>query len=211
LDDRNRAVLFQPLKIEVNESFMPSPVAHLLGGSVVYLAGTSGKQGSRLLLGSTVLGSIVPDFDFAPGILIGNPSAFHHGISHSLGFAILFGTAVFLVLRYFQYSDIATRAALLGVFSYAFHAVLDSVSVGGGAKTVPLLWPFSLRECGTNLNLFGHFHHDGLADGIWSVVRPENVPALVRELAVMGIPALLLHFWRVKASAGSDRRSEERH
>ncbi|HXV82853.1 MAG TPA: metal-dependent hydrolase [Candidatus Binatia bacterium] len=175
---------------------MPSPLAHILGGGVVYLAGTSAKQRSWLVLGATMLGSIVPDFDFLPGFLIGNPSAFHHGISHSSGFALLYGTVVFLVLRYSRHSDIATRAALMATFSYAFHAVLDAVSVGEGAKAVPLLWPFSPQEFGINLDLFGHFHHDGLADGIWSVVRRENLPALARELTVMGATLLLLLLWR---------------
>jgi hypothetical protein len=175
---------------------MPSPVAHLLSGGIVYLTGGSAKQRSRLVLGATILGSIVPDFDFLPGFLIGNPGAFHHGISHSLGYAVLFGTVVFLVLRYFQYGDIATRAALMGAFAYGFHAVLDAVSVNEGAKSVPLLWPLSSREFGINLHFFGHFHHDGLADGIWSVVRRENLPALGRELSVMGAPLLLLLLWR---------------
>jgi hypothetical protein len=177
---------------------MPSPVAHLLSGGIVYLTGGSAKQRSRLVLGATILGSIVPDFDFLPGFLIGNPGAFHHGISHSLGFALLFGTMVFLVLRYFQYSDIATRAALMAACAYGFHAVLDAASVNEGAKSVPLLWPLSAREFGINLHLFGHFHHDGLADGLWSVVRRENLPALAREFSVMGAPLLLLLLWRTR-------------
>ena len=177
---------------------MPSPVAHILGGAAVYLIGQPRKQRSHLVLGATLLGSIVPDFDFLPGFLIDNPAAFHHGISHSLGFALLFGTAVFLLLRYFQRSDIRTRAAVMAAFAYGFHAVLDVVSVGEGAKAVPLLWPLSAREFGINLDLFGHFHHDGLADGIWSVVRRENLPALAREITVMGIPVLLLQVWRMK-------------
>ena len=175
---------------------MPSPVAHLLSGGIVYLTGGSAKQRSRLVLGATILGSIVPDFDFLPGIVIGDPPAFHHGVSHSLGFALLFGAVVFLALRYFQYSDIATRAALMAASAYGFHAVLDAVSVNEGAKSVPLLWPLSSREFGINLHLFGHFHHDGLADGLWSVVRRENLAALARELSVMGAPLLLLLLWR---------------
>jgi len=180
---------------------MPSPVAHILGGGVVYLTGTSGKQRSRLVLAGTILGSIVPDFDFLPGILIGDPSAFHHGISHSSGFALLFGTAIFLILRCLHQRDIAMRAALMATFAYGFHAVLDAVSVGEGAKAVPLLWPFSWQEFGINIELFGHFHHDGLVDGIWSVLRRDNLPALMRELTVMGAPLLLLLLWRT----GGDR------
>ena len=190
---------------------MPSPVAHVLAGTAVFLIGTRPKKRSHIVLSATLLGSIVPDFDFLPGFLIGDPSAFHHGISHSLGFALLFGTAVFLVLRYFQSSDIATRAALMAAAAYAFHAVLDAVSVGEGARAVPLLWPFSPEEFGTNLDLFGHFHHDGLADGIWSVVRRENLPALARELTVLGIPLLLIYFWRARLRNGKISKEKEAH
>jgi hypothetical protein len=175
---------------------MPSPLGHILGGAAVYLLGRPRPQGSSLILGASVLGSIIPDFDFLPGFLTGDPSAFHHGISHSAGFALLFGIGVFVVLRYFgRSSDIVTRAALMATFAYGFHAVLDAVSVVEGAKAVPLLWPLSSHEFGINLNLFGHFHHDGFADGLWSVVRHENLPALARELIVLGIPSLLMYLW----------------
>jgi membrane-bound metal-dependent hydrolase YbcI (DUF457 family) len=177
---------------------MPSPIGHFLGGAAVYLVGQPRNQRSHRVLGAALLGSIVPDFDFLPGFLTSDPSAFHHGISHSAGFALLFGIAVFFVLRSFRHNDIATRAALMATFAYALHAVLDAVSVGEGAKAVPLLWPLSPHEFGINLELFGHFHHDGLVDGIWSVVRRENVPALTREIIVMGIPVLLLQFWATK-------------
>src|SRR5688500_15437820 len=165
---------------------MPSPVAHILAGGVLYLAGTSGKQPSRLILGAAIFGSIVPDFDFLPGFLIGKPSAFHHGISHSSGFALLFGTLVFLVLRYFQYSDIAARAALMATLAYGFHAILDAVSVGEGAKAVPLLWPFSRHDFGINIELFVHFHQDGFTHGIWSVVVWYNLHAVVRAPEYLG-------------------------
>lgn len=186
---------------------MPSPVAHILAGGVLYLTGTSGKQASRLILGATIFASIAPDFDFLPGFVIGNPSAFHHGISHSAGFAFLFGTLVFLLLRYFQPSDIATRAALMATVAYGFHAVLDAVSVGEGAKAVPLLWPFSSHAFGINIELFGHFHHDGLAHGIWSVVVWENLPALARELTIMGAPLLLLLLWRARGDRSKSVRA----
>jgi hypothetical protein len=186
---------------------MPSPVAHILAGGFLYLAGTTRKPASRLILGATISASIAPDFDFLPGFLIGKPSAFHHGISHSSGFAVLFGTAVFLMLRCSNHRDVAIRATLMASFAYGFHAVLDAVSVGEGAKAVPLLWPFSWQEFGINIGLFGHFHHDGLADGIWSVVVWGNLPALARELTVMGAPLLLLLLWRARGDRSKSVRA----
>jgi hypothetical protein len=96
-------------------------------------------------------------------------------------------------------SDIAARAAMIAFFAYSFHVVLDAVSVNEGAKSVPLLWPLTQHAFGINLGLLGHFHHAGLADGIWSVVRLENLSALSRELAVLGIPSLLIIFGQRKA------------
>jgi LexA-binding, inner membrane-associated putative hydrolase len=81
---------------------MPSPLGHILCGTFVYLIGTSRKKPSNLIMGTTLVASIVPDFDFLPGILMGEPGAFHHGISHSVGFAFLFGTLVFAFLRCFS-------------------------------------------------------------------------------------------------------------
>jgi hypothetical protein len=145
-------------------------------------------------MGVTLLGSVVPDFDFLPGILIGDPGAFHHGMSHSVGAALLFGSAVFFSLRYFQRGDIAAHAAIMAALAYGFHVVLDGVSANDGAKAVPLLWPLAQQDFGINLGLLGHFHHDEFADGIWSIACRQNLPALARELAVMGIPPLLIYF-----------------
>ena len=97
----------------------------------------------------------------------------------------------------------------MATFAYGFHAVLDAMSVGEGAKAVPLLWPFSRHDFGINIDLFGHFHHDGFAHGIWSVVVWENLPALARELTVMGAPLLLLLLWRVRGDRSKSVRAME--
>ena len=75
---------------------MPSPVGHILGGAAVYLAGVRKEDRSRAIMGVVLLGSILPDFDFLPGYFFAKLSTYHHGISHSLTFAALFGLAVFL-------------------------------------------------------------------------------------------------------------------
>jgi LexA-binding, inner membrane-associated putative hydrolase len=172
---------------------VPSPVGHLLGGAAVYLAGTNRESRSRVTLTATLLGSMFPDFDFLPGILIGRPAAFHHGVSHSLAFAVLFGSLVLVFLYRNWPKRVARRAALLGTFAYAFHIALDAVSAH---DAVPIVWPLSNVKIGTDLGLFGHFHHGGLEQGIWSVVRWDNIPPVTRELATLGIPVLLLFFWK---------------
>lgn len=171
---------------------MPSPLGHLLGGAAVYLAATHPQNRSRLTLGITMIGSILPDFDFLPGILIGEPAAFHHGVSHSFAFAVLFGALVCITLHLCGQKN-AGQAALLGSVAYGLHSVLDSVSAN---NSVPLVWPLVTEKIGINLNLFGHFHHGGLQNGIWSVVRWDNLSPVIRELTILGIPVLLLVVWR---------------
>jgi LexA-binding, inner membrane-associated putative hydrolase len=174
---------------------MPSPVGHILGGAALFLAGTNREYRSKVMFSVIFLGSVLPDFDFLPGILIGHPAAFHHGVSHSLAFALLFGAVLFICFRYYGQKTIATRAALLGGLAYALHIALDALSA---YQAVPMMWPLSNVKIGINLDLFGHFHHSGLEGGIWSVIRWDNLPALTRELLILGIPVLLLFLWRKK-------------
>jgi membrane-bound metal-dependent hydrolase YbcI (DUF457 family) len=174
---------------------MPSPVGHILGGATLFLAGTNREYRSKVMFSVIFLGSVLPDFDFLPGILIGHPAAFHHGISHSLTFAALFGVLIFFIVCRFENKKIAVRAGILAGLAYASHLALDLVSVNEGARGIPIIWPISSDRFGVNLQLFGHFHHGRLAQGIWSVVRWENLTALSREVTVLGVPLLLL-FWR---------------
>jgi membrane-bound metal-dependent hydrolase YbcI (DUF457 family) len=177
---------------------MPSPVGHILAGTAVYLAGRGRESRSRVMLVITLLGTIVPDFDFLPGILIGDLPAFHHGASHSLAFAVLFGVIVFLFIRR-RHKDIAVRIGLLAAAAYASHVLLDLVSVNEGARGVPILWPLSDHQFGFNLHLLGHFRYSDTYRGIWTVIRWDNLSALSRELVVIGSLPLLL-FWRARRS-----------
>ena len=173
---------------------MPSPVGHILGGAVVYLAGTRKESRSRLILGITLVASVAPDFDFLPGILIGKMGAFHHGISHSLTFALLFGALVFLVVRRVD-KTVAVQASFLATFSYALHVILDLIGVNEGTRGVPIFWPLSDEKLGFGLNLFGHFRWGDIRDGLETIIRPENIMPVLREILVVGSVVMLL-LWR---------------
>jgi inner membrane protein len=177
---------------------MPSPVGHILAGAAVYLTGTRKESRSRVILAITLLGSILPDFDFLPGILIGDLPAFHHGVSHSLAFAVLFGALAFFFVRRRQ-KDIALCVGILAASAYASHVLLDLVSVNEGARGVPILWPLSDQQFGFNLHLLGHFHYWSTYRGIWTVMRWDNLSTLSLELVVIGTPALFL-LWRERRS-----------
>jgi inner membrane protein len=180
---------------------MPSPLGHILAGTAVYLIGTRRGSRSRLILSATLLGSILPDFDFLPGIWIGDLRAFHHGVSHSLAFAVLFGLLVFFFTPRRE-KDIALRAGILAAAAYASHVILDLVSVNEGTRGVPMLWPLSDQQFGLKLHLLGYFHYSDRS--IWSVIRWDNVSALSRELVVIGSLVLLL-LWGERRSTPTPR------
>jgi len=144
----------------------------------------------------TLLGSILPDCDFLPGILIGDLRAFHHGVSHSLALAVLFGLLIFFFSRRRE-KGIGLRAAILAASAYASHVILDLVSVNPGTRGVPMLWPLSAQQFGLELHLLGYFHYSDLS--MWSVIRWDNVSAFSRELVVIGSLVLLL-LWKERRS-----------
>jgi hypothetical protein len=143
---------------------------------------------------TALMGSIVPDLDFLPGIFIGDMRAFHHGITHSIPFALAFGALVFLVARRYD-EAIARRSALLATLACISHVILDFVSVSQGTRGVPLLWPFSSELLGFSLQLFGHFRYGDINEGIWSVLRWANVSPLLRELLILG-GAVIALLWK---------------
>ena len=173
---------------------MPSPVGHILTGAVVYLAGTNKERRSPMLLSVTLLGAMIPDFDFLPGIMIGKMGAFHHGVSHSLTFAVLFGAMVFLFVRRVD-KAVAVQMATLATCSYVGHVLLDFVGVNEGTRGVPILWPLSAEKMGFGLNLFGHFRWGDIRDGLGTIIRWENVMPVAREFLILGSVVFLL-FWR---------------
>ena len=173
---------------------MPSPLGHILFGAGVYLGTIRDQDRSWRRWGVALLSSIAADFDFLPGMLIGVPGAFHHGASHSILFAFLFGAVLWLLARMWAPDEEAARPAMVAVLAYASHVILDLVSVSNGGRGLPLFWPISSERFGSDLGIFGHFNHAGLRDGIWSVVRWDNVPALTKELIVSGV-LLLLVIW----------------
>jgi inner membrane protein len=171
---------------------MPSPVGHLLAGAAVYLAASRKQDRSTFTLGVALFGSILPDFDFLPGLFVGKLSAYHHGISHSLIFAMVFAVVVFFFAKHTQKNNPAGAAIIAGL-SYASHVILDFVGTNEGTRGVPILWPFSNHQFGLDLGLLGHFRYSD--SGIWSILRLDNISVVAREVVFVGSLAVFF-LWR---------------
>ena len=91
---------------------MPLPIAHSAAGLAGYLAfrkrtpTISAKQ-ELFLLGSCLFLANLPDLDFIPGFLCGDPGRFHHGLSHSLAVGLI-GALIFYRFVWHRLKGIST-------------------------------------------------------------------------------------------------------
>ena len=84
---------------------MPTPVAHSIVGLTISSTSKYGKIFNNKVLNLIliVFVSVVPDLDLIPGIFTGVMFKYHHGVSHSFFFAIVFGFLLSLIIFIFPY------------------------------------------------------------------------------------------------------------
>ena len=72
---------------------MPLPFGHSLMGYSLYEAIPNGEKSFswRMLIVYVVVANL-PDIDFLPGLIQGNPNKYHHHFTHSITFCMLVGT-----------------------------------------------------------------------------------------------------------------------
>lgn len=122
---------------------MPTSVAHSIAGYAALDARNPTRPLRRPLFWFLVLVvANAPDLDFVPGLLVGEPGAFHRGASHSLGAALVAGI---VLAPLFGRSASGLRRGFVVVFLvYASHALLDVVGTAPmNVRGVPILWPLS--------------------------------------------------------------------
>jgi len=90
-----------------------------------------------------VFAANAPDLDFIPGLFLGEPGRFHHGPSHSLGFAVVFGLTLGTALALGKLGD-SLRYSMIMFSLYFSHVLLDYLGNDTRAPFgVPLFWPLS--------------------------------------------------------------------
>ncbi|MGD9975064.1 MAG: metal-dependent hydrolase [Desulfatirhabdiaceae bacterium] len=134
---------------------MASPVGHTLAALIGYAAtvncwNSKPKYGT---LAMYVLAANLPDIDFLPGIFLGDPGRFHHGITHSIGAAILFGVIVWIVQRIRTQRAVYMAMALSAL--YGSHLIIDWMTADYRPPFgSPLLWPFSMERYHFPVSIF---------------------------------------------------------
>jgi len=171
-----------------------TPVGHALAGLLL----GSGFTLNRPLLGYGrdlvlfVLLATAADLDFVPGILLGNPSAFHQGVSHSLGLALLVGLGMGLWGR--RYGR-PWRWALVGATLYMSHVVIDFLTVDTKEPLgVMLWWPLSGERYQSPVSVFLNVRRESFC----REVVMHDLVTLGRELLIFLPPAGLLLWLRAR-------------
>jgi len=144
--------------------------------------------------------SQLPDLDFLPGILFADrPDAYHHGVSHSLGAALLVGL---LAALYGRTRGDAWRWGVLGLVLVLGHVVLDAIGQDTSYPYgVPLWWPLSGDYVIADWAFFLDIRRRPLG---WDIVW-HNLRAMGLEVLVLGPPAALA-LWLVNRARAAHAR-----
>jgi inner membrane protein len=144
-----------------------------------------------------VLAANLPDLDFLPGIVIGQPGAFHHGPSHSIAFAVLFGT---LVGAFAQKRRL--YAFVISALLYLSHVFLDFlVDDPSFPHGVPLFWPFSDAFFMASPAIFPKFDYASHSlEFFGAVFTVDNFVTVITEIGYMfPVFVLVSHLRRTSA------------
>lgn len=174
---------------------MPTPVGHAIGGLAVYAVTREKPLKEDLTFAAVCMGvSLIPDLDLVIGPFAGR--SYHHYFSHSLGFAALFGVAVYLLARALDRPRPLRDAGVLFAV-YLSHIFLDIL----GKDTTPpfgvqLLWPFSDAFYMSPLIIF---------DEVWRgtvgrLLGLHNWLTVVREMVILVPLCAVLWWWRNRFS-----------
>lgn len=125
---------------------MSSPVGHSLAGwAIGALWYKSIKPVSFKVTALCMFVANAPDLDFLPGALVGKPNLYHHGLSHSLGAAVIFASLGTLLLRLKKGKEAWSLFPLM-IFLYGSHLLLDLISIDGRPPLgIPIFWPLTER------------------------------------------------------------------
>jgi inner membrane protein len=169
---------------------MPSPVAHALAGAALYVGlmprGAVGADWRPW--GLAALAGAAADLDFLPGLLVGNPSRYHHWATHSLLAALVFALLVAPLAG--PVLGAPGRGTAVLAAAYLSHLALDWVTVDRTVpRGIPLLWPASDAVFLAPVQLFADIHHGAS----WQAfVNWHNASAVLTEAVVLGGPVAAL-------------------
>lgn len=169
---------------------MSLPILHSFAGYGVYRIGQGDRAAtSKKFLLYCILLANLPDFDFLPGVIIGDAAFFHRTFTHSFAACLIAALAGGLLWRFFGRMSFL-RAAILSFVSYASHLILDLS--GAAPKGLQLMWPISTTlYYGPRVDFTIPIHDHvleratGLGSFIAALFHPDMLQSFFFELGVL--------------------------
>jgi inner membrane protein len=157
-----------------------------------------------LMLAACVFAANAPDLDFLPGLFVGDLSRFHHGPSHSIAFAFVFGLFAAIVLPFGK-----RRAFAIGFLNYLSHVCMDFlIDDPSWPQGVPLFWPFSDEHYMAPMTVFRKFDYSPESSGlIATLFSIDNLATVAAEIGLL-LPVLVFVHWLKRKQAIAAYRPE---
>lgn len=188
---------------------MPSPIAHAMIPAMGFLwlrrgLRTAPSWKEPLLLASGVALAVLPDADFLPGFLLGDPVRYHRGATHSLLVCMLAGLVLFPLFRA-SLPEIG-RGSMVAfcVLCVCSHPLLDCLAADVSPPYgLALFWPLSEKRFLSPISLFPPVHR--VPGSAWTFVTSLGNMANVRGWLVEVLLAATILLAGVAVHKRSDR------
>ena len=196
-------------------------LAHATAGYLAYEAlRPAGPHRPWLLVGAVLVAN-APDLDFLPGLAIGDADAYHRGVTHTLGAAVVAVAAAWLVARWCGGGARgggpsgaprpAWWAALAGA-AWTSHLLVDWMTVDAVAPAgIQLLWPLSDAWLHAPFDLLGEIIIDpsGRMAFLRSLLTPAALVAWTREVGIVVAVVAAVHAARAIVAAPGEPVADE--
>ena len=172
---------------------MPSPIGHsLLGLTFAHIPLKQKLYHSFFWFVFVIFVANIADADFLVGWVLGDINRFHHGISHSIGMAVIFSLLCAIVARH--YSDQAKQVFFVSLVVYISHLLADYFAVDVVEPFgAPFLWPFTDQYYASSMPLFRPVEHGNVGEHVTTVF--DKIFSLQNAMAAMIEAAIVLPFW----------------
>ena len=181
---------------------MPSPLGHSLMGYAICRATIKQPVAHHWkLIILCVVAANAPDLDFLPGLFAGDLGRYHHGPSHSIFFAVLFGILAGTLFSRRVY------AFVMAFSLYLSHVLLDYlVQDPSPPLGVPLFWPFSHEYYMAPFAFYRPFNYPvSFAEPMISIVFSfHNLLTLLTEILFL-LPVLVFVSWYKRSTLGANK------
>jgi membrane-bound metal-dependent hydrolase YbcI (DUF457 family) len=178
-----------------HRNFMPTPVAHALAGTAVYLSASRKRRDDLWLFLAAVVAACFADLDFGLNFLTGEN--YHHYFTHSIVFSSLFTIGAYFFAR-LAHRPTPGRDAWILWMAYLTHILLDLFSKDTSAPFgLELWWPFSGEFAIAPVTVFDDIWRGTLA----KLLSLHNWLAVAREAAIVA-PVTLLVWLRRRRQSG---------